>query len=55
MFEVGDTVMVNSFYTPKLGKIIDWHYDEGDVWTVKMMDGMTTECCTSELSVVNKD
>ena len=46
--KVGDTVIVNSFYRPKWGVIVDHHWDEGDVWTVNA-DGMKIECCTNEL------
>ena len=46
--KVGDTVIVNSFYRPKWGVIVDHHWDEGDVWTVNA-DGMKIECCANEL------
>jgi len=50
MFEIGDKVVVNSFTNPIDGVIVGWHYDEGNVWIVKMVDGRTLEFSDSDLS-----
>lgn len=36
MFEVGQNVVVNDNGTEIVGKIVSYHYDEGDVWTIKI-------------------
>lgn len=37
MFEVGEKVVVvlDDFGTKVSGQIVSYHYDEGDIWTVK--------------------
>lgn len=50
MFHIGDSVVVTSFSTPKRGVIVNWYYDEGDVWVVKIEGHGTLDCCNSELS-----
>ena len=35
MFEVGEKVVVNDDGREITGKIVSYHYDEGNVWTVK--------------------
>jgi hypothetical protein len=35
MFEVGQNVVLNDDGLEIVGKIVSYHYDEGDVWTVK--------------------
>ena len=52
MFHIGDKVIVTSFNTPQNGVIVDWYYDEGDVWVVKIESHGTIDCCNSELSPV---
>jgi hypothetical protein len=49
MFEIGDNVNVNSFGHPRQGVIVDWHFDEGNVWIVEI-NGAKFECSDSELS-----
>lgn len=50
MFEIGDSIVVNSYTTPKVGKIVNWYYDDGNVWIVNIPGHATTECSDSELS-----
>ncbi len=45
MFEIGDKVMVG----PMVGRIVNWYFDEGNVWIVAL-DGDTIECCDDMLS-----
>ena len=35
MFEIGDNVVLKGFEKKIVGKIVSYHYDEGNVWTVK--------------------
>ena len=35
MFEVGQNVVLNDDGLEIAGKIVSYHYDEGDVWTIK--------------------
>ena len=35
MFEVGQNVVLNDDGREITGKIVSYHYDEGDVWTIK--------------------
>ena len=49
MYEIGDYVNVNSFSHPRQGVVVDWYFDEGNVWIVKI-NGAKFECCDSELS-----
>ena len=55
MFQIGDKVMVNSFSTPKVGVIVNWYYDEGNVWVVKVEGHGTLDFCDSELSPQSGD
>lgn len=50
MFEIGDAVIVNSFSTPKRGVVVNWFFDEGNVWIVKVEGHGTLEFSDSELS-----
>ena len=50
MFEVGDSVMINSFDQPIRGTIVNWEYDEGNVWIVVTNGGNTHECYDDELT-----
>lgn len=49
MFEIGDVVWITSFDSPIRGKIIEYHYDEGNVWVVRTDGGNLHDCCDSEL------
>lgn len=53
MFEVGDKVIVNSYTTPKDGVIVEWYYDEGNVWVVRVQDQTISTFCDSELTPAN--
>jgi len=46
MYEIGDKVVVNG----SVGKIVSYHYDEGNVWTVRMLGGQHWDFCESEMS-----
>ena len=35
MFEVGENVVVHDDGREISGKIVSYHYDEGDIWTIK--------------------
>lgn len=50
MFEIGDSVIVNSFGTPKRGVIVNWYYDEGNVWVVKVEGHGTLDFSDNELA-----
>jgi len=39
MFEIGDKVIVDGVS----GVIVGWHFDEGNVWNVRLVDGSTVE------------
>jgi hypothetical protein len=47
MFEIGDKVVVGGVS----GVIVCWHFDEGNVWTVRLTDGSTVEMA-DDLSTV---
>lgn len=49
MYEIGDHVNVNSFGYPRQGVVVDWYFDEGDVWIVAI-SGAKFECSSNELS-----
>lgn len=51
MYEIGDMVVVNEYEKQVVGKIVSWHFDEGDVWTVRMPGGQQWDFCNSELSL----
>lgn len=44
MFEIGDRVRVDG----KVGQIVCWHFDEGDVWHV-VIDGHMHECYNEQM------
>jgi hypothetical protein len=46
MYEIGDKVVVNG----SVGKIVGWHFDEGNVWTVRMPGGQHWDFCEIEMS-----
>lgn len=50
MFEVGDSVMITSFDKPIRGTIVNWEYDEGNVWIVVTDGGNTHDCYDDELA-----
>jgi hypothetical protein len=45
MFKIGDKVRLGGI----TGKIVDWYFDEGDVWIVDLA-GVRCECSTTELN-----
>jgi hypothetical protein len=47
MFQIGDKVVVDSVS----GVIVGWHFDEGNVWNVRLADGSTVEMA-DDLSTV---
>jgi hypothetical protein len=49
MFEIGDSVILMGFDKPLTGKIVSWHFDEGNVWVVRTTGGNLWDCCDSEL------
>ena len=53
MFEIGDVVFVVPMGT--VGKIVNWYFDEGNVWTVRMPGGQHWEFCECELKEREKD
>jgi hypothetical protein len=44
MFSIGDSVRMGGI----TGKIVNWFFDEGDVWVVNL-GGVICECSTSEI------
>ncbi len=34
MYEIGDYVIIKTEEPQKVGKIVNWFYDEGNVWVV---------------------
>lgn len=52
MFEIGDKVILTDFDKPILGKIVNWYFDEGNVWIVTTDGGNTWDCCDSEMIAV---
>lgn len=51
MFEVGDKVVLNGFDRPIHGKIVNWHFDDGNVWVVVTDGGNTWDCADDELTL----
>lgn len=47
MYEIGDKVVVDGVS----GVIIGWYFDEGNVWSVRLVDGSTVEMA-DDLSTV---
>ena len=47
-FSLGDKVMVEG----KIGEIILWRFDEGDVWEVEI-DGQMYDCYNEELKLIS--
>ena len=53
MFEIGDRVAMadckdaNGNYI--FGRIIGYHYDEGNVWEVRVDDGSVHDCCDDDI------
>ncbi len=50
MFEVGDRVVLSGFDRPIHGTIVNWEYDEGNVWIVVTDGGNTHDCYDDELT-----
>jgi hypothetical protein len=50
MFEIGDKVTIKTCHPPKVGEIILWHYDEGNIWTVELSDGSQEDFGDHELA-----
>jgi hypothetical protein len=44
MYEIGDSVRMGGI----TGKIVNWFFDEGDVWVVNLA-GVICECSTNEI------
>ena len=52
MFEIGDSVMLKGFEKKIVGKIVSYHYDEGNVWVVRTENGNLWDCCDNELDIL---
>jgi hypothetical protein len=50
MYEIGDSVMLKGFEKQIVGKIVSYHYDEGNVWVVRTEGGNLHDCADHELS-----
>ena len=50
MYEIGDKVTIKSCHPQKVGEIILWHYDEGNIWTVELSDGSQEDFGDYELA-----
>ena len=54
MFEVGENVVVHDDGREISGKIVSYHYDEGDIWTIKteyqnkVDQFIYLDCCENE-------
>lgn len=50
MFEVGDSVVIGD--SDVRGVIVDFYFDEGNVWVIEVDDnpGVELECCDDELT-----
>lgn len=46
MFGMNDRIVVEGY---GVGRIVNWYFDEGNVWIVRLEDGTEVECCDSEL------
>jgi hypothetical protein len=49
MYEIGDYVTIKNTNPQKVGQIVNWLFDEGNVWIV-VCDGETFECGDHELA-----
>jgi len=49
MFEIGDTVSFMWGKEQRVGKIVGYEYDEGNVWEVKVTDGIHAYFSDDEL------
>jgi hypothetical protein len=52
MYEVGDNVLLKGFEKQIVGKIVSYHYDEGNVWVVRTEGGNLWDCGDHEISPV---
>ena len=58
MFEVGENVVLNDNDIEIVGTIVSYHYDEGDVWTVKTEKNgkvdqfVFLDCCEKEKGIL---
>jgi hypothetical protein len=54
MFEIGDSVLLKGFEKQFIfdiaGKIVSYHYDEGNVWVVRTDGGNLWDCSDHEIS-----
>lgn len=50
MFEVGDTVSFVWGTVKRVGKIVGWEYDEGNVWEVTVTGTLNAYFSDDELS-----
>jgi hypothetical protein len=53
MFEVGDTVSYMWGTTKKVGKIVGWEHDEGNVWEVTVTESMNAYFSDDDLTAVS--
>jgi len=52
MYEIGDNVVLKGFEKKIVGKIVSYHYDEGNVWVVRTEGGNLWDCCDNELDIL---
>jgi hypothetical protein len=58
MYEIGENVVVNDDGREITGKIVSYHYDEGDVWTIKTAyqdkvdQFIYLDCCETENGIL---
>jgi hypothetical protein len=58
MYEIGENVVVNDDGREITGKIVSYHYDEGDVWTIKTAyqdkvdQFIYLDCCKTENGIL---
>jgi len=50
MYEIREKVTIKSCHPQKVGEIILWHYDDGNVWTVELSDGSQEDFGDHELA-----
>lgn len=49
MYEIGDKVTIKTQNPQKVGEVVLWYYDEGNVWVVEC-DGKQFDCGEHELA-----
>jgi hypothetical protein len=50
MFEIGDSVSFMWGKEQKVGKIVGWEYDEGNVWEVTVTESMNAYFSDNQLA-----